>query len=168
MYSPIHTHYYLTLIILNILFYLVAFSLLTGLLLLIKGRSIIFIDVFNQFSKCGKLRFVLLVSLFNLAGTPPTPLFIIKAANLLYVYQSPYSMLLIFLLVVNLLSITFYVQLIRFAYGNSSKLQLLVASGVPYLPKKTIVLIVSILVVSLFLVLSPYDILLPLSAISSY
>lgn len=152
----------------NVFFYLVSFSLVILLLLLINGKHALFIDVFNQFAKCSKLRLYIIVVLFSIAGTPPTPLFLIKSANLYYVYQNSYSILLVLLLIVNLISITFYVQLIRFIYGSKSKLQILIIGNIPFVSKKAITLLLSLSLLSLFLLVTPYDFLLPITLISSY
>ncbi len=168
LYSPAYMYYYLPLIAINVLYYLVSFSLLITLLLLIKGKNIIFIDVFSQFSKCAKLRFLLIVTMFNIAGTPPTPLFLVKSANLYFIYDKSYSVLFILLLIVNLISITFYVQLVRFIYGSRNKLSILISNKIPFISKKNITIAISLLILSLFLVISPYEFLLPLTFVSSY
>lgn len=168
LYLPTYVYYYLPLIALNVIYYLISFSLLTTLLLLLKGKNIVFIDIFSQFSKCTKLRFLLLFILFNIAGTPPTPLFLIKAANLYYVYDKSYSVIFIILLILNLVSITFYVQLIRFIYGSKSRFNVVVCNKVAFISKKNVTIAISLLLISLFLIISPYEFLLPLTFISSY
>lgn len=168
LYSPMYIYYYLPLIALNVLYYLISFSLVITLLLVLKGRNIVFIDVFSQFSKCSKLRFLLLFVLFNIAGTPPTPLFLIKAANLYYVYDKSYAVVFTVLLILNLVSITFYVQLIRFIYGSKSRFNVVTCNKVAFISKKNITIVILLLILSLFLIISPYEFLLPLTFISSY
>jgi NADH:ubiquinone oxidoreductase subunit 2 (subunit N) len=126
-------------------------------LLLLKGKCLVYIDVFNQFSKSVKLRTFLVFSMFNLAGTPPTPLFLIKAANIYYSALVSINLITYLVVLLSVVSILFYVQLVRFLYRNSSKFMILTSDHLPFVSSK---LVSSLMVLSLlvFLLLgSSYD-----------
>jgi len=161
------SHYLTSIVLLNVYFYLHTFSILTLFLLFLKGKCLVYIDVFNQFSKSVKLRTFLVFSVFNLAGTPPTPLFLIKAANIQYSALVSINLITFLVVLLSVVSILFYVQLVRFLYKNSSKFMVLTSNYLPFVSSK---LVSSLMILSLlvFLLLgSSYDALVMLNKVSS-
>lgn len=151
------SHYLTSIILLNIYFYLHAFSILTLFLLSLKGKCLVYIDVFNQFSRSVKLRTFLVFSMFNLAGTPPTPLFLIKAANVYYSALVSLSLVTYLVILLSVVSILFYVQLVRFLYKNSSKFMILISDYLPFISSKLVSSLMALSLLVFLLLGSSYD-----------
>lgn len=148
----------MTVIFLNIYYYLVPFSTLMVSLLLLKRKSLVYIDVLSKFSKSNKLRLFILYTLFNIGGTPPTSLFLIKAANIFYSTKESYTLVSVLVIILSLVSIVFYTQFVRFIYKSQSKLTLRVLCSTTYVSFRLVAIIVlasSIVATLLFISYDP-------------
>jgi len=149
--------YYMTVILLNVYYYLLPFSTLMVLLLIFKSKSLPYIDVLSKFSKSNKLRLFLLYTLFNIGGTPPTSLFLIKSANIYYSTKESYSLISVLIIILSLVSIVFYTQFVRFVYKGYSKLTIRALSFTPYLSYNLVGLIMVLSSVVTVLLFISYD-----------
>lgn len=147
----------MTIVFLNIYYYLIPFSTLMVSLLVLKRKSLIYIDALSKFSKSNKLRLFLLYILFNIGGTPPTSLFLIKSANIYYSTKESYTFISILVIILSIISIVFYTQFVRFIYKGGSRLTLRALSNTTYISfRLTGVLALASLIVAVLLFLS-YD-----------
>lgn len=139
--------------------YLLAFLNFSLFFFIVDSSTLVFLPSFKVFSSFSNFKLPFALSLLNLAGVPPAPMFFAKlsAFNAIFSSNNIYLGILVFFL--NLAAMIFYLQTLRYLTSIKNSVSLNMISRLVFFNKGSAVAVVIISLVNLSLPILMFDIL---------
>ena len=139
--------------------YLLAFLNLSLFFFIVDSSTLVFLPSFKVFSSFSNFKLPFALSLLNLAGVPPAPMFFVKlsAFNAIFSSYNIYLGFLVFFL--NLAAMIFYLQTLRYLTPVKNLANLNMTSRLVFFNKGLAVALTTVSLVNLSLPILIFDIL---------
>ena len=121
-------------------------------------KNMVFLNALQSITSLPSLKVVSLVSILAIAGVPPVPMFFIKISILTTLFAKNSLSMVIVIFFLTIVSMVFYLQLIRFMVGKRSKPAFIYEKNTVLFLRPIAVLLVIVIILNISLVSTILDI----------
>lgn len=144
--------------LLFVFYYLLSFLNLVLVMINFNLKSMVFLNSLQALTSLPTFRVVSLVSILAIAGVPPVPMFFIKISILTTLFAKNSVAMVIVIFFLTVVSMVFYLQLIRFMVGKKSKPAFIYEKNTVLFLRSFAVLLVIVILLNISLVSTILDV----------